>query len=105
MATKPDPPAQGEDKNMPRYLVQRTFPDGLGIPATPDGARICKDVEVNNNQLGVSWKHSYVSADKTVSYCIYDGPDPEAIRKVAETNSLPVDRITEVRVLDPYFYH
>ena len=27
-----------------------------------------------------------------------------AIRSVAQKNALPVDRITEVRVLDPYFY-
>ena len=30
--------------------------------------------------------------------------DPEAIRKAAARNGLPIDRITEVRVLDPYFY-
>jgi hypothetical protein len=34
----------------------------------------------------------------------YDGPSPEAIRRAAEVNQLPVDRITEVRFLDPYFY-
>ena len=34
----------------------------------------------------------------------YDGPTPEAVRRVADRNKLPVDRITEVRVLDPYFY-
>jgi hypothetical protein len=47
--------------------------------------------------------HSYVSQDKRKICCIYDGPSPEAIRKVAERNKLPVDR-TEVRVLDPYFH-
>jgi hypothetical protein len=30
-------------------------------------------------------------------------PRPEAIRKTAARNALPVDHITEVRVLDPYF--
>ncbi|TMG81330.1 MAG: DUF4242 domain-containing protein, partial [Betaproteobacteria bacterium] len=34
---------------------------------------------------------------------IYDAPNPEAIRRVAVRSGLPVDRITEVRVLDPYF--
>ena len=34
-----------------------------------------------------------------------NGANPEAIRDVAERNGLPVDRITEVSVLDPYFYH
>ena len=28
----------------------------------------------------------------------------EAIRKVAKRNNLPVDTITQVSVLDPYFY-
>jgi hypothetical protein len=35
---------------------------------------------------------------------IPDGPNPDAIRPVASKNGLPVDRITEVKVLDPYFY-
>ena len=29
---------------------------------------------------------------------------PEAIRQTARRNKLPIDRITEVRILDPYFY-
>lgn len=89
---------------MPRYLVERTFPAGLNIPVTLDGARACMGVADNNAQEGVTWVHSYVNADKTRTYCIYDGPSPEAIRRAAEVNTLPVDRIVEVRVLDPYFY-
>jgi hypothetical protein len=38
------------------------------------------------------------------TYCVYDGPNPEAIRLAGAATGLPVDRITEVRVLDPYFY-
>jgi hypothetical protein len=45
-----------------------------------------------------------VSDDQTRTFCLYDGPSPEAIRKSAARNRLPVDRITQVRVLDPYFY-
>jgi hypothetical protein len=89
---------------MPRYLVHRTFPDGLRIPVDEQGAKTCMAVVDTNADSGVTWVHSYVSSDKSTSFCIYDGPSPEAIRRVAELNSLPVDRITEVRVLDPYFY-
>jgi hypothetical protein len=60
-------------------------------------------VIANNAQQGVTWLHSYVTTDKKKTFCLYDGPSPEAIRKVAERNGLPVERITEVRVLDPYF--
>jgi uncharacterized protein DUF4242 len=38
------------------------------------------------------------------TYCVYDGPDPEAIRRAADRNGLPVESITRVQVLDPYFY-
>jgi hypothetical protein len=34
----------------------------------------------------------------------YDTPSPEAIRKTAARNELPVDQITQLRVLDPYIY-
>jgi hypothetical protein len=45
-----------------------------------------------------------VTTDKKTTFCIYDGPSPDAIRAAAAASNLPVDRITEVRVLDPYFY-
>jgi Protein of unknown function (DUF4242) len=89
---------------MPRYLVQRTFPDGLQIPVDEQGAKATMAVVDTNADSGVTWVHSYVSADKSTTFCVYDGPSPEAIRRVAGLNKLPVDRITEVRVLDPYFY-
>ena len=89
---------------MPRYMVQRSFPDGLEIPITDAGAEVCRGVIDHNADEGVTWVHSYVSADKHTTFCIYDGPTPEAIRKTATRNTLPVDQITEVRVLDPYFY-
>lgn len=90
---------------MPRYMVQRTFHDGLNIPMDAGGATACLGVVDGNTGHDVTWLHSYVSPDKTLTYCVYDGPTPEAIRAAAETNGLPVDRITEVAVLDPYFYH
>ena len=89
---------------MPRYVVERTVPGGLGIPVTEEGALTCLNVVDRNADVGVNWVHSYVSEDKVRTFCIYDGPHPEAIRRAAERNGLPVDRITKVSVLDPYFY-
>jgi hypothetical protein len=89
---------------MPRYLVERTFADGVALPG-PGQAAQARLTFVENNALDeVTWLHSYVVPDRRKSYCICDAPNPEAIRRAAQRNSLPVDRITEVRVLDPYFY-
>lgn len=90
---------------MPRYVVERTFPDGLGLPINPVGARAASGVISKNLRDGVTWIHSYVTPDRRKSYCIYDAPSPEAVRVVARANELPVDNISEVRVLDPYFLY
>lgn len=89
---------------MPRYVVERTFPEGLRIPVNAEGAEVCLGVVDRNADEGVTWIHSYVSDDRMKTFCVYDGPSPEAIRKTASKNALPVDSITQVRVLDPYFY-
>jgi hypothetical protein len=94
-----------QETAMPRYLIERTFPEGLQLPANAQGARAVEGVVHNNTRDNVTWIHSYVTPDRRRTFCIYDGPSPEAIRNVAEANGLPVDRITEVRVLDPYFLH
>ena len=89
---------------MARYMVERTFPGTLSIPMTPEGAAMCSSVVATNALDGVTWIHSYVNPERTKTFCIYDATSPEAIRKSADLNGLPVDTITEVSVLDPYFY-
>ena len=89
---------------MPRYLVERSFQNGLALSADEEGAAFCRELIASSAWDQVTWIHSYVTRDKRKSFCIYDAPNPEAIRRVAANSGLPVDRITEVRVLDPYFY-
>jgi len=89
---------------MARFMVERSFPDGLDIPVTAQGVQACMSVVDTNAELGVTWVHSYVTEDHKKTFCIYDAPGPDAIRKAAKLNQLPADRITPVSVLDPYFY-
>jgi hypothetical protein len=86
-------------------MVERTFPDGLNIPINNDGDKVCGGVVARNAEGGVTWIQSFVSSDRKQSFCVYDAPNPEAVKTVAQKNALPVNKITEVRVLDPYFYH
>jgi hypothetical protein len=90
---------------MPRYMIERTFPAGLAIASTAEGAGACLDVVDLIAGHGVTWVHSYVSEDKRSTFCVYDGPSPESIRAAARDTELPIDRITRVTVLDPYFHH
>ena len=90
---------------MPRYLIEREFPDGLSIPQDEAGATLCRTVIDHNAEHGVTWVHSYVTPDRRRTFCIYDGPSPESVRQAASRNKLPISKISEVRVLSPYFYH
>jgi len=88
---------------MPRYMIERTFPGGLPLAPNAEGQAIAQTVIAGNAEHGVTWVHSYVTPDKVHTYCIYDGPSPEAVRSAAARNGLPINTVTEVRVLDPYF--
>ena len=95
----------GEEKiAMKRYVVERNYSQPLELPLNEEGCLIVQGVVSNNTENQVVWIHSYISADKMKSFCIYEAPSPEAIRKAAAQNEIPVDKITEVSVLDPYFF-
>lgn len=82
-----------------RYVVERTFPVGA-----LDGLDSAAKAKVNQTNAGfdVHWITSYANANKTKTFCIYEGPSEAAIRQAASANKIPVDAITEVPVtLDP----
>lgn len=89
---------------MPRFLVERSFPGGLAVAIDDAGAAMWRGVLDQSTLLGVTWVHSYVTEDREKSFCVYVGPDAETVRVAAARCALPVDRINEVRVLDPYRY-
>lgn len=88
---------------MARYLVERTFPDGLPIPAGEEGPlqSWCRRAQRGRGRHVAALVRERRSDEDVLPY---DGPTPEAIRKTAARNELPIDRITQVRVLDPHFY-
>lgn len=89
---------------MPRYLIERRFPEGFPIASTDDGRAACDRVAARNAELGVTWLHSYVAEDGRTSFCLCDAPSPEAVRRAASRNQWPVDAVTQVSVLDPNFH-
>jgi hypothetical protein len=76
-----------------RYMIERTFPPGAldGVDAAAK-----KKVNENNSTLNVTWEKSYANADKTKTYCVYDGPSEAAVREAAKLSGMPVDNVTEI---------
>jgi len=49
-----------------------------------------------NVDEGVRWLYSFLSADKRKTYCLYEAPSAEAIRRAAARAGLPADVVVEV---------
>ena len=65
---------------MPRYIVERSLPDDLQLPASEARCESSLDVAVGNAEDGVTWLHSYITTDARRMFCVYDASGPEAIR-------------------------
>lgn len=80
---------------MHRYLIKRTFAPGAlaGLDqATKD------KVNATNAKYRVKWVRSYATADKTMTFCVYEAPSELAVRDAAKANGLPIDQIFQVPV-------
>lgn len=76
---------------MPIFMVERRYAEELeGVASLADGINRINDEE------GVRWLYSFLSADKRKTYCLYEAPSPEAIRRAASRAGLPADVIVEV---------
>jgi hypothetical protein len=84
---------------MPRYVIERNFADRLEL--TKDGSDQVKRI---NDEEGVKWIFSFLSADKRKTYCLYEAPSAEAIRQAATRAGLPADVITEVNEINPAMF-
>jgi hypothetical protein len=76
---------------MPRYVIEREFAEQVDL--TKEGV---EKINLINDQEGVQWIFSFLSADKKKTYCLYDAPNPEAIRSAARRNNIPADAIIEI---------
>ena len=76
-----------------RYLIERTFPEGA-LDGVDSAAKA--SVNAKNKSLGVGWEKSYTNANKTKTFCIYNGPSEAAVRDAAKLNGMPVDNVTEI---------
>ena len=52
----------------------------------------------------VEWIFSFLSADKKKTYCFYEAPNADAIRRAAERAGVPADVITMVDEINPAMF-
>ena len=81
---------------MPLFLIERTFAD---LVPTDDETNAA--IKLVNDEIGVQWLFSFLSADKRKTFCLYEAVSPEAIRAAAQRLGIPVDSIVEVGEIGP----
>jgi hypothetical protein len=76
---------------VPLYVIERNFAEQLNEEEIDEAG-----IKVVNDDTGIRWVYSFLSADKKKTYCLYEAPNPEAIREAAERLGIPADEIVEV---------
>jgi hypothetical protein len=81
---------------MALFVIERNFAEQLDAE-TMDYAGI----RLVNDDAGVRWLYSFLSADKKKTYCLYEAANPEAIAEAAKRLGIPADVIVAVEEFGP----
>ena len=81
---------------MPLFIIERNFAEQLEL-SNEDVQTVTRI----NDDAGVRWMYSFLSADKKKTFCLYEAPNAAAIREAAKRANVPADAIVEVSELRP----
>jgi hypothetical protein len=81
---------------MALFVIERNFAEQLDADQLDyAGFRLV------NDDAGVRWLYSFLSADKKKTYCLYEAANPEAILEAAKRLGIPADVIVAVDEFGP----
>jgi ferredoxin-NADP reductase len=76
---------------VPVFMIERRFADDLEA-----SAEVADRINRINEEEGVRWLYSFLSADRRKTYCLYEAPFADAIRRAAARAGLPADAVIEL---------
>lgn len=74
------------------FLIERRYADELEA-----SAEVVDGINRVNDEEGVKWLYSFLSADNRKTFCLYEAPSAEAIRRAAVRAGLPADVVVEIQ--------
>ena len=81
---------------MALFVIERNFAEQIDMGTADE-----LGIKAVNDDVGIRWVYSFLSADKKKTYCLYEAPNPEAIREAAARLGIPADVIVEVDQFTP----
>jgi hypothetical protein len=76
---------------MALFVIERNFAEQLDADGLDRAG-----IKLVNDDVGIRWVYSFLSADKKKTYCLYEAPNPEAIIEAAARLGIPADVIVAV---------
>jgi hypothetical protein len=76
---------------MPVFMVERRYAEQLEVDP-----EIAAQINRINDEEGVRWLSSFLSADRRKTFCLYEAPDVDSIRAAAVRAGLPADVVVEL---------
>jgi len=78
---------------MALFMIERNFGEALEAGIDEDGDAVAEAV---NDELGLEWVSTFLTADRTRTYCLYEAPNAELLQEHARRLGIPADAIVEV---------
>jgi hypothetical protein len=76
---------------VPVFMIERRYAKQLEVDAD-----VAATINHINDEEGIRWLSSFLSTDRRKTFCLYEAPDIESIRRAAERADLPADAIVEL---------
>ena len=76
---------------MPVFMIERRY--ATEFESSAEGV---DGINRINDEEGVRWLYSFLSADRRKTYCLYEAPSPDAIRRAAARAGVPADVVVEM---------
>ena len=71
-------------------MIERHFAEQIEVTR-----ELASEIKFTNDDVGVQWLFSFLSADRKKSYCLYEAPSAAAIHEAARRANLPADVVVE----------
>ena len=81
---------------MALFVIERNFAEQIDMGTADE-----LGIKAVNDDVGIRWVYSFLSADKKKTYCLYEAPNAEAILEAAARLGIPADVIVPVEQIGP----